>query len=124
MRPVFISILMVLLTACSSMQSIEVQDVQQQGDRGEIQVGDRVEIVTRNDEKLAFAVTDIGTEGIGGKFGFIPYHNMRSLKVKRPGRAGEESYGWVWALLGVAALAALVVSADSVTVCSGSPCPQ
>lgn len=124
MRPVLISFLVVLLAACSSLQSVSVQDLQRQGDQGEIQPGDRVEIVTRSDEKLVFAVTDISTEGLGGKFGFIPYHNIRSLRVNRPGTAGDESYGWAWALLGVAALVALVVSADSVTVCSGSPCPQ
>ena len=34
---------------------------------------------------MEFAVTDITTEGIGGKFGFIPFENIRRLRVQRPG---------------------------------------
>ncbi|MGH8035394.1 MAG: hypothetical protein ACREO9_09225, partial [Lysobacterales bacterium] len=126
MRQFLLALLILHLAACSSMQTVNVQDVQRQGDQGEIQPGDRVEIVTRNKETLDFAVTDITTEGIGGKFGFSPYDNIWTLKVSRPGSADDESYAWAWALLGAAALAAIIVSADSSSVCisSGIPCPH
>lgn len=108
------------------MQTVNVEDVQRHGDQGDIHIGDRVEIVTRDKETLAFAVTDINNEGIGGEFGFIPFNNIWTLKVKKPGSADAESYTWLWALLGAAALTAIIVSADSSSVCisSGISCPQ
>lgn len=126
MRHILTLFIIIVLAACSSMQTVNVGDVQRQGGQGDIRVGDPVEIVTHNRETLDFAVTDITTEGIGGKFGFIPYADIRTLKVKRPGSADSESYTWLWALLGAAALTAIIVSADSSSVCisSGIPCPQ
>jgi len=126
MRHLLVIFSVILITACSSMQTVNVEDVQRQGDQGKIRVGDPVEIVTRNKETLNFAVTDINAEGISGEFGFIPYADIWTLKVKRPGSTDAESYAWLWALLGAAALTAIIVSADSSTVCisSGIPCPQ
>lgn len=126
MRHFLVIFSVILITACSSMQTVNVEDVQRHGDQGDIHFGDRVEIVTRDKETLAFAVTDINSEGIGGEFGFIPFDNIRTLKVKKPGSADAESYAWLWALLGAAALTAIIVSADSSSVCisSGISCPQ
>lgn len=126
MRQILTLFIIIVSAGCSSLQTVNVEDIQRQGAQGEIQAGDRVEIITRNKETLDFAVTDINTEGISGKFGFIPYADIRTLKVKRPGSADSESYTWLWALLGAAALTAIIVSADSSSVCisSGIPCPQ
>jgi protein involved in temperature-dependent protein secretion len=123
MRHFFLCLLIVHLAACSSMQPISVQDVQAQGEESGLYLGDRVEIITNDSEKLDFAVTDITKDGIGGKFGVIPYANIRSLKVKRPGSSEDSSLTWLWAVLGIVAVGAIVASADSVTVCSGDPCP-
>jgi protein involved in temperature-dependent protein secretion len=123
MRHFLLSLLIAHLAACSSLQSISVQDVQSQGEDSGLYIGDRVEIITNDSERLDFAVTDITNEGIGGKFGLIPYANIRSLKVKRPGSLDDSSETWVWAVLGAVALGAIIASADSVTVCSGDPCP-
>jgi hypothetical protein len=123
MRHFLLCLLIVHLAACSSMQSISVQDVQTQREDSGLYLGDRVEIITNDSEKLDFAVTDITADGIGGKFGVIPYANIRSLKVKSPGSVDESSTTWVWAVLGAIALGALVASADSVTACSPGPCP-
>jgi len=105
------------------MQTVSIQDVRREGGQGEIQVGDRVEVVTRDREKFEFAVTDIDSQGIAGKFGFIPYENISRLSVRRRGNAGNHSWTWLWGVLGAAALVAIVASADSVSVCSGTPCP-
>ena len=124
MRYFVLSLLLLHLSACTSMQAVRIQDVQQQGEHGPVQLGDRVELITKSGEKLDFAVTDITSEGIGGKFGFIPYEDIRNLSTPKPGRAEDGSYGWLLALLGVAAAVALVAASDSVRVCSGSPCPE
>ena len=106
------------------MQTIAVQDLQKDPEKISLHIGDRVELFTYNNEKLDFSVTDITDEGLAGKFGFIPYQDIRRLRVHRPGHHEAGNMTWLWGILGIAALAALVASADSVTVCSGAPCPQ
>ena len=124
MREVILSFLLLHLAACSGMQTVRVQDLQSSRENGSLQVGDRVELVTHNNEKLDFAVTDITSEGLAGKFGFIPYDDVRRLRVHRPGLQQGESMAWLWGVLGLAALVGLIAASDSVTVCSGTPCPQ
>jgi len=123
MRQVILSLLLIHLAACSSMQTIPLQELQNPGEHSPLQIGDRVELVTRGNEKLDFAVTDITEDGLAGKFGFVPYQDIRRLRVQRPGRQQGNSLTWLWGVLGVAAIVALISSADSVTVCSGTPCP-
>jgi len=122
MRHFLLSLLILHLAACSSMQPISVQNVQSQGEASGLYVGDEVEIITNNSEKLNFAVTDITSDGVGGKFGFIPYPDIRSLKVKRAGSSDDSSLTWLWAALGIIAVGAIVASADFVSVCSPAPC--
>jgi hypothetical protein len=123
MRHWLLSLLIVHLAACSSLQTVAVRDVQAGGESGPVQVGDRVEVVTHGDEKLSFAVTDITPDGLAGQFGFMRFDDIRRLRVRRPGQGGGEHAGWILGALAVAALVALVASADSVSVCSGTPCP-
>jgi len=124
MREVILSFLLLHLAACSSMQTVPVQHLQGSQENSPMQPGDRVEVVTHDNEKLDFAVTDITAEGLAGKFGFIAYDDIRRLRVHRPGRQRGEGMAWLWGVLGVAALVGLIAASDSVTVCSGSPCPQ
>ena len=124
MRQFILSLLLIHLAACSGMQTIPVQQVENPGESSPLQIGDRVEVLTHSNEKLDFAVTDITAEGLAGKFGFIPYGDIQRLRVRRPGQAKGNNMAWLWGVLGVAAMVALISSADSVTVCSGSPCPQ
>ncbi len=123
MKQLILALLLLNLTACSSMQTVSISDLEDPDIPGEIQHGDRVEVVTRDSEKMEFAVTDINTEGIGGKFGFIPFENIRRLRVQRPGSGSGNSANWIWGIIGAAALVALIASADSVSICSGTPCP-
>jgi len=110
------------LAACSSMQPVRLHDLDSSGTPAGVHTGDRVEVVTRDKEKFEFTVEQINAVGLGGKFGFIPYEKMRSLKVHRPA-TGEPDLTWLWAVLGLAAAIALIASADSVSVCSPGPCP-
>ena len=123
MKQLILALLLLNLTACSSMQMVSISDLEDPDIPSEIQHGDRVEVVTRDNEKMEFAVTNINTEGIGGKFGFIPFENIRRVRVQQSGSNGETSLTWLWGILGAAALVALIASADSVSVCSGTPCP-
>ena len=123
MKQLILALLLLNLSACSSMQTVSIQDLENPDIPSEIQHGDRVEVVTRDSEKMEFSVTDITTEGIGGKFGFIPFDNIRRLRVQQPGSSSGNSANWIWGILGAAALVALIASADSVSICSGTPCP-
>jgi hypothetical protein len=123
MRQIILSLLLIHLAACSSMQTVPVGDLPGDGDNAPLQVGDRIELVTYDREKLEFAVTDITADGLGGKFGFIPYKDIRSVRVQRPGRSDKNTH-WVWTALGAAVLIALIAGADSVSACSPGPCPQ
>jgi len=124
MREFVLIFLLLHLTACSGLQTVPVQAVKDGGEGIPLHIGDRVELVTHDNEKLEFAVTDITDEGLGGKFGFIPYDEVRRLRVHRPGARHGENLTWLWGVLGLAALVGLAVASDSVTVCSGAPCPQ
>jgi len=124
MRQLTLVLLILHLAACSSMQTVAIRDVQAGGDQSPIFPGDRVEVITRDNEKLEFPVTDITDEGVSGQFGFIPYDDIRQLSVRRPGDGNGEATKWILGALAAAAVVALVASSDSVTVCSGSPCPN
>ena len=104
------------------MQPVNVSDLANEEAPAEIQVGDRVEVISRDGEKFEFTVTEINAIGLGGKFGFIPYQNMRRLSVRRPG-SDPDDLVWLWGLLGAALFVAIIANADSVAVCSPGPCP-
>lgn len=122
MKRIFLALLVLNLNACSSMQPVSIRDMQDVQTPAGIQAGDRVEVITRDREKFEFTVTEINADGLGGKFGFIPYQNMRNLSVRRPGATAED-FTWLWAILGLALVVGLIANADSVSVCSPGPCP-
>jgi hypothetical protein len=105
------------------MQPVRVSDLQGNPAPAEVREGDRVEVITRDNEKFEFSVTEQNELGLGGKFGFIPYERMRALSVRQPGGHSENAAYWIGALLGVALFVALIANADSVSVCSPGPCP-
>ena len=64
-------------------------------------------------------------EGLGGSPGFYRYEEMKSLRVENPNaNNSDRTLAIVLGLLGVAALVALIANADSVSICSGTPCPE
>jgi hypothetical protein len=123
MKRLLLSFLVILLAGCSSMQPVRVSDVRGNEAPAEIREGDRVEVTTKAGEKFEFSVSEINALGLGGEFGFIPYENMRTLRVRRPGSASGGGLEWLWAVLGAAIVVALIANADSVTACSPGPCP-
>jgi hypothetical protein len=123
MKRLFLTLLIPLLAACSSMQPVSVHDLADAEAPAKIVIGDRVEVITKDSEKFEFTVKEINAIGLGGKFGFIPYEKMRQLRVRRPGSDSDDGLEWLWAVLGAAVVIAVIASADSVSVCSPGPCP-
>ena len=120
-----LALLLLNLTACSSMQAVNVQQAMRDAQARGIDYGSLVEVRTLDGERARFRVVDMTPEGLGGKPGFFAYANMESLKVEQASsRGSDETWAYVLGALGIAALIALVANADSVSVCSPSPCPQ
>jgi len=123
MRALLLSLLVLHLAACSSMQPVRIGDVKGDETPAEIRSGDRVAVTTTDGEKFEFTVAELNATGLGGKFGFIPYEKMRRLQVERPGTTAAD-LTWLWALLGIALVVGVIANADSVSVCSPGPCPD
>ena len=116
-------LLMFNLAACSSMQTVSVEQAMDYSPPRGVEYGSLVEIRTLNKQKARFRVTEISEDGLGGKPGFFRYEDMESLKVEKVGQ-GQPNWGAIiGAVLGIAALFFLIDNADSVRVCSGTPCP-
>jgi len=124
LHKVLITGLTLMLTACSTMQTVSINDLQRDLGAGDVRIGDRLEVTTYDNEKLTFDVTDIEADGLGGKFGFIAYDDIRRVAVRRPGTVDSDTAWWIGGLLGAVAIIALAASSDSVSVCTPSPCPQ
>ena len=121
----FLSLLLLNLAACSSMQTVSVEGAMQNAGARGIDYGSLVEVRTLERRTVKFRVTDITEEGLGGKKGFYRYEDMQSLRVETAATDNSDTtLAWVLGVLGVAALVALVANADNVTVCSPSPCPH
>jgi hypothetical protein len=124
LRRYILALLVFHLAACSSMQTVNFGQSGHYDPPPELEIGKRVEVTTFDREKLEFTVTDVTVEGIGGKFGFIPYENIMRLRVQVPGSGDSNWSGWVLGVITAIGLAWLIASADSVSVCSGTPCSQ
>jgi len=123
MKRLLLALLVFNLAACSSMQPVRLSEIKGNPAPAEVREGDRVEVVTRDGEKFEFSITELNEFGLGGKFGFIAYERMRSLRVRQPGSEFSDSGYWIGALLGVALFVVIIANADSVSVCSPGPCP-
>lgn len=119
-----LSLLLLNLAACSSMQPVSIEGAMQNSTARGIDYGSLVEVKTLDRRTVKFRVTDITEEGIGGNRGFFRYEDMKSLRVENPySNNSDETLAWILGALGIAALIALVANADSVAICSPSPCP-
>jgi hypothetical protein len=113
------------LTACSSMQTVNVDDAMKYSSAQGIDHGSLVHVKTLDNRSVKFRVTELTPEGLGGSKGFYRFEDMKSLKVENPSaNNSDNTWAWVLGVLGVAALVALVSNADSVAVCGGTSCPQ
>ena len=104
------------------MQTVSIENAMAFSPPRGITHGSLVEVRTLNKETARFRVTEISEEGLGGNSGFFYYENMERLRVESP--KSQVDWGMVLGgVLAVAALVFLVNNADSVNVCSGTPCP-
>jgi hypothetical protein len=121
----FLSLLLINLAACSSMQTVNVESAMQSTKVRGIDYGSLVEVKTLDKRTVKFRVVDITREGLGGNQGFYRYEDMKSLRVENPNaKNNDTTWHYILGALGVAALIALAISSDSVAICSPSPCPE
>jgi hypothetical protein len=120
-----LSLLLLNLAGCSSMQPVSIENAMQSAKARGIDYGSLVEVKTLDRKTIKFRVTDMTQEGLGGSKGFYRYEDMKSLRVENASSDNKDTtLAWILGIVGAAALIALVANADSVSVCSPSPCPQ
>lgn len=120
-----LSLLLINLAACSTMQTVNVESAMQSTKVRGIDYGSLVEVKTLDKRTVKFRVTDITADGLGGNQGFYRYEDMKSLRVENPAaKNSDNTLTYLLGALGIIALVALVASADSVSICSPSPCPE
>lgn len=118
-----LSLLLFNLTACSSMQTVSVENAMQNASARGIDYGSLVEVKTLDNRSSKFRVTELNEDGLGGKSSFYRYEDMKSLKVENQAAKNDgEVWAYVLGALGIAALIVLVANADSVSVCTPAPC--
>jgi len=117
-----LSLLVLNLAACSSLQPVSIESAMQYSPPRGIDYGSLVEVKTLDKQTVKFRVTEITDDGLGGNQGFYRFADMKTLRVDKPGKKGDTT-AYILGALGVIALIALVASADSVAICSPSPCP-
>ncbi len=117
-----LTLLVLNLAACSTLQPVSIESAMQYSPPRGIDYGSLVEVKTLDKRTVKFRVTEITDDGLGGKLGFYRYEDMQNLRVDNPAKKGE-TIAYVLGTLGVIALIALIVNADSVAICSPSPCP-
>jgi hypothetical protein len=116
------ALLVCSLSACASMQSVDVGSAMRDAPPPGVDIGSLVEVVTLDDRKMKFRITDISRQGLNGKYGFVAYEDMARLRVESMAARDGKAAGYVLGVLGFVALAALIDSADSVRICSSPPC--
>ena len=118
-----LSLLLLNLAACSTMQTVNVENTIQTSYARGVDYGSLVHVKTVDKRSAKFRVTEITEEGLGGNDGFYRFDEMKSLKVDVPG-SNDTALNVVLGILAVVALGALIANSDSVNVCSPSPCPE
>ena len=117
-----LAILVFNLAACSTLQEVSVENAMRNTKPSGVDYGSLVEVRTFDKQTAKFRVTVMNADGLGGSKAFFRYEDMASLKVEGPKSSGEDTWMIIGGILGAAALIWLIASADSVKVCSPSPC--
>ena len=118
-----LSLLVLNLAACSTLQPVSIESAMQYSPPRGIDYGSLVEVKTLDKRTVKFRVTEITDDGLGGKQGFYRYEDMQNLRVDNPGKNKGDTATYILSALGIIALIALIVNADNVTICTPSPCP-
>jgi len=117
-----LAILVFNLAACSTLQEVSVENAMRNSKPSGVDYGSLVEVKTFDKQTEKFRVTVMNDDGLGGSKTFFRYEDMTSLKVEGPKNSGEDAWMIIGGILGAAALIWLISSADSVKVCSPTPC--
>ncbi len=117
-----LAILVFNLAACSTFQEVSVENAMRNSRPSGVDYGSLVEVKTFDKQTAKFRITVMNADGLGGSEAFFRYEDMASLKVEGPKSSGEDTWMIIGGILGAAALVWLIASADSVKVCSPSPC--
>jgi hypothetical protein len=112
----------IFVSACSSLQPVSVESAMRGHPPAGLDFGSLVEVRTLAGRKAKFRVTEMNAGGLGGNAGFFWYDDMQSLKLEQAG-SDTNATAIILGVLGVAALIWIVGNADSVAICSPSPCP-
>ena len=118
-----LGLLVLNLAACSTLQTVSIENAMQYSPPRGIDYGSLVEVKTLDKRTVKFRVTKITDDGLGGKQDFYRYEDMQNLRVDNPGKNKGETATYILSALGIIALIALIVNADNVTICTPSPCP-
>ena len=118
-----LSILLINLVACSSLQPVNIESAMQNSSARGIDYGSLVEVKTLDHRTSKFRVTEMTDDGLGGNAWFFRFEDMQSLQVENPAANNGDAWTYILGAVGIAALVFLVANADSVTACSSSPCP-
>ncbi len=118
-----LALLLFNLAACSSFQTVNVDTSMRQGAPPGVEIGNLVKVTMLDRSTDTFRVMEMNEEGLGGSTGFYRFEDMRTLKVDRPNQNKGEAAAWVWGIIALGALIALIANADAVRVCS-PPCEE
>lgn len=119
-----LALLIFNLTACSTFQEVSVQNAMRNSRPSGVDYGSLVEVRTFDKQSAKFRVTVMNADGLGGSKEFFRYEDMASLKVEAPKSDNGDTWMIIGGILGAVALGILISNADSVSVCSPSPCDR
>jgi hypothetical protein len=123
-RQYLLALLVFNLAACSTMQPVSIERAIKSAPPASIDYGSLVQVKMLDKSTDKFRVTVINADGLGGNKTFYRYENMASLKVEGPDKNKGNATAIILGILGTAALVFLIANADSVAVCSPTPCDR
>ena len=121
-RYYLLALLVFNLAACTTLQPVSVENAMKNSSPRGVDYGSLVQVKTFDKQTAKFRVTVINADGLGGSKNFYRYEDMASLKVEAPKSNSNDTWMIIGGILGAAALVFLISSADSVSVCTSTPC--
>jgi hypothetical protein len=121
-RHYLLALLIFNLAACTTLQPVSVENAMKNSSPRGVDYGSLVQVKTFDKQTAKFRVTVINADGLGGSQNFFRYEDMASLKVEAPKNNSNDTWMIIGGILGAAALVFLISSADSVSVCTSTPC--
>lgn len=115
-------LLLLNLAACSSYRDVRIESALGTTAPPGVYEGSLVKVTTFYGVTDSFRVTRFTEEGLGSSTVFYRYEDLRKLQVEKSEADSSKTWSVVLGIIGLAALVALVANADSVAVCSPSPC--